>query len=263
VFTDMQAWRTQRRALGSASLGFVPTMGALHDGHGALVKASVAGNQHTAVSIYVNPTQFDQPADLAAYPVDTERDLALLEQWGADFVLLPRYADIYPDQYRYRVSEEQLSQKWCGAHRPGHFTGMLTVVLRLLGRVMPTRAYFGEKDYQQLLLVRGMVEAFGLDVQVIGCPVVREADGLAMSSRNRRLSAAQRQQAARLNQVLRTAATASAAQVALEAEGFEVDYVDDHRQDDVKRRLAAVQLGPVRLIDNVPLGATEGDGHAR
>lgn len=259
VFSDLQAWRAQRQALGLIGPGFVATMGALHEGHRSLLEASVAGNAHTVASIYVNPTQFDQPADLAAYPVDIDRDLALLEQWGADYVLLPAYQDIYPDQFRYRVSESELSGKWCGAHRPGHFTGMLSVVLRLFGWVRPAHAYFGEKDYQQLLLVRGMVEAFALDVEVIGCPIVREADGLAMSSRNRRLNAEQRRQAAHLYAALQSAPSAQAARTMLEAGGFAVDYVDDYQG----RRLAAAQLGAVRLIDNVPLAQGKGANHAR
>lgn len=258
VFTDLAAWRAQRRALPSGSLGFVPTMGALHDGHGSLLKASVAGNTLSVASIYVNPTQFDRPDDLAAYPVDTGHDLALLEAWGADFVLMPRFEDIYPDQFRYRVSETELSGRWCGAHRPGHFTGMLTVVMRLLNMVAPTRAYFGQKDYQQLLLVRGMVEAFCMDVDIVGCPIVREADGLAMSSRNRRLSPEQRRVATGFNQALRSAANPAQAADRLRRQGFKVDYVEDHNG----RRLGAVQLGEVRLIDNVELVAGQGGGHA-
>lgn len=249
VYTELGDWRRQRRALDGLSLGFVPTMGALHAGHGALVAASVAANDQTVVSIYVNPTQFDQPRDLAAYPSDLGQDLALLEQWGVEHVLCPRYEDIYPDGFRYRVVETELSQRWCGAHRPGHFEGMLTVVLRLLNLVRPARAYFGEKDYQQLLLVRGMAEALFLDVEIVGCPTVREADGLALSSRNRRLDPDQRRLAAAFNRELKQAGSARQAERALEQQGFKVDYVDDYQG----RRLAAVQLGEVRLIDNVPL----------
>ena len=251
VHTALADWRLERRALDGARLGFVPTMGALHAGHRSLVNASLEADAVTVVSIYVNPTQFDRPEDLAAYPRDLEQDLALLEDWGAQHVLCPRYEDIYPDGFRYRVVESGLSERWCGAHRPGHFEGMLTVVLRLLNLVRPARAYFGEKDYQQLLLVRGMVEALFLDVDIVGCPIVREADGLAMSSRNRRLDPAQRSRAAALNRELRRAASAGEAAASLEQQGFKVEYVDDHQG----RRLAAVQLGEVRLIDNVPLAA--------
>ncbi len=201
----------------------------------------------TVVSIFVNPTQFDQAADLDRYPRQTGKDLALLQDAGVDAVFLPEAAEIYPDDYRYRVSESGLSLKLCGAHRPGHFDGMLTVVMKLLNIVRPTRAYFGEKDYQQLLLVRGMAQAFFLDTEIIACPVVREPDGLAMSSRNQNLDAAQRRLAPSLHQVLRESMDADRAHAQLRALGFDVDYVEDFQG----RRLAAVRIGGTRLIDNV------------
>lgn len=249
IYDDMAAWRDARAGMGPGRLGFVPTMGALHAGHRALVEASVADDAYTAVSVYVNPIQFDQAADLEAYPVDTERDLALLREWGADAVLLPRYEDLYPDGYRYRVSESELSSRFCGAHRSGHFDGVLTVVMRLLNLVRPDRAYFGEKDWQQLELVRGMVEAFFMDVDIVACPIVREADGLALSSRNRRLGTGERARAPALHRALVDAPSAAVAADTLRRDGFDVDYVEDYRG----RRLAAARLGDVRLIDNVVL----------
>lgn len=261
-FDDLDAWRRHRAGLEpgqGASLGFVPTMGALHEGHHSLVDASVAANDLTVVSVFVNPTQFDQVSDLEAYPRDLDRDLERLADWGADAVLLPTYETIYPDGYRYRVQERELSRTLCGAHRDGHFDGVLTVVLKLFQLVRPTRAYFGEKDWQQLQLVRGMVEAFFLDLEIVPCPIVREEDGLALSSRNQRLDPAHRQRAPRLYQVLRAADSAQGARRRLAEEGFEVDYVEDLAgADGAGRRLAAVRLGEVRLIDNVALATIDG-----
>ena len=248
-FEDISAWCSHRRELTGASLGFVPTMGALHAGHEALVEASVAQNDRTAVSIFINPTQFDQAADLAAYPKKLERDLGVLERNGVDAVLLPSYEQLYPDDFRYQVTEGDLATRFCGKHRPGHFDGVLTVVMRLLNIVRPDRAYFGEKDYQQLQLVRGMVESFFMKVEVVACPIVRAADGLALSSRNERLDSAQRDVAPTLHQVLQNSSSPSQAARSLRQAGFDVEYIDDFNG----RRLAAVHLGDVRLIDNVPL----------
>ncbi len=171
IHRDMQDWRRFRRArdadAGAWAAGFVPTLGGLHDGHRSLIERSLADNTATVVSVFLNPAQFDQQADLDAYPAVLERDLEKLDTWGVDHVLLPTAEAMYPDAYRYRVTENELSRRFCGAHRPGHFDGVLTVVLRLLNLVRPSRAYFGEKDWQQLALVRGMVEAFFLDVEIV------------------------------------------------------------------------------------------------
>ncbi len=248
-FDDIDGWRRHRLALAETDIGFVPTMGALHEGHRSLVETAVARSSRTVVSLFVNPTQFDQPADLEAYPVDIANDLAKLEAWGVDDVLLPRFEALYPDGYRYRVSESSLSTRFCGAHRPGHFDGVLSVVMKLLNLVQPRRAYFGEKDWQQLALVRGMVSAFFMNVDIIACPTVREADGLALSSRNRRLDESQRTLAPEFHRVLENAPSAAAAREMLAKAGFEPDYVEDYEG----RRLGAVHLGEVRLIDNVAL----------
>jgi pantoate--beta-alanine ligase len=240
-------WRALRSALAGRTLGLVPTMGALHAGHLSLVQRSQRENAVTVVSIFVNPTQFDQADDLERYPRLTERDLALLKDAAVDAVFLPVREEIYPDGFHYRISESELSRRLCGAHRPGHFDGVLTVVMKLLNIVHPTRVYFGEKDYQQLLLVRGMTQAFFMDVDVVACPVVREPDGLAMSSRNQNLDAAQRQLAPSFHQMLRESTDTGSAQARLQQLGFDVDYVEDFDG----RRLAAVRLGSTRLIDNV------------
>ena len=252
VFEAPAWWRGQRRAhiRDGLTLGFVPTMGALHEGHLSLVRRSRAENDLTLVSIFVNPTQFDDPTDLATYPRTLETDLATLETEGADFVFLPREPDLYADDYRYRVTEIGLSTVLEGASRPRHFDGVLTVVFKLLQIISAERAYFGEKDWQQLTLVRGMVEAFFLSTTIVGCATVRETGGLAVSSRNRRLLPADRERASQFYRVLSVAPTAEAAARDLRASGFAVDYVEDRQG----RRLGAVRLGDVRLIDNVPLG---------
>ena len=179
-----------------------------------------------------------------------EQDLALLESAGCDLVFVPRDDEIYGDGYRYRVTENELSLALEGVSRPGHFDGVLTVVLKLLLLTRPERAYFGEKDFQQLQLVEGLVQAFFLDTRIVRCPTVREPDGLAMSSRNRLLTPAERAQAPALYRVLRDSVSGHRspkhAAEALAREGVQVDYVADREG----RRLAAVRLGRVRLIDN-------------
>lgn len=241
---EMKVWSKMH-----PSIGFVPTMGALHDGHLALVARSRRENKHTVVSIFVNPTQFNDPNDLAKYPRPIKKDLALLKEADVDAVFLPKAEEFYADQYRYRVSENQLSQILCGASRPGHFEGVLTVVLKLLQSVQANKAYFGEKDYQQFLLIRDMAKAFFLNTEIIPCPTVREADGLAMSSRNQLLSPSDREKASLIFKVLLQAPSADAAAEELELQGFRVDYV----KDEINRRFAAAFLGKVRLIDNVEL----------
>ncbi len=253
IYRDMDGWRHFRQGeeAGPAAweAGFVPTLGGLHDGHRSLIDRCLDDNPTTVVSVFLNPAQFDQQSDLDQYPADLEQDLEKLERWGVDHVLLPTAGAMYPDDYRYRVTENELSSRFCGAHRPGHFDGVLTVVLRLLNLVRPRRAYFGEKDWQQLALVRGMVDAFFLDVDIVACPVVREASGLALSSRNARLDDRQRALAPELVRSLRAEADPEDAAGRLRSLGFDVDYVEDHDG----RRLAAASLGAVRLIDNIAL----------
>jgi pantoate--beta-alanine ligase len=237
------------RAALSGQVGFVPTMGALHEGHVSLVRQSLADNDHTLVSIFVNPTQFDQSADLEAYPNTLEADLKTLADLGVDAVFLPDFESMYPDDYAYQLSEARLSRKYCGAHRPGHFDGVLSVVMKLFNLSQPDKAYFGEKDFQQLALIRGMVAAFFMPVEVIACPIIREADGLAMSSRNLRLTPAERKLAPMLYQVLSENTTLNDKHRRLEKLGFEVDYLEVMHD----RLLAAAKLGDIRLIDNVPV----------
>ena len=251
VFESPSSWRDERtnQVRAGLTLGLVPTMGALHEGHLSLIRRCRAENDRTVVSIFVNPTQFDDPADLEKYPRDLETDLATLRAEGVDFVFQPGEATLYSDAYRYRVSETSLSTEMEGAHRPGHFDGVLTVVLRLLNIIAADRAYFGEKDWQQLMLVRGMGKAFFVPTVIVPCTTVREADGLAISSRNRLLAQEDRMRAPQFFEALSTAPSAAAAAQGLRASGFVVDYVEDRDG----RRLGAVRLGDVRLIDNVPL----------
>ncbi|MGE0528870.1 MAG: pantoate--beta-alanine ligase [Bdellovibrionales bacterium] len=242
---QIRAWRHQV----DARVGFVPTMGALHPGHLSLVRRAREECDQVIVSIFVNPTQFNDPSDLQRYPRPLEADLAFLRRAGVHTVFLPKAEEIYSDQFRFEIREKEISRVLCGPRRPGHFEGVLTVVLKLFNLVRPTHAYFGEKDYQQLLLIQQMVDALFLDVNVVGCATLREMDGLAMSSRNLLLTADQRKKAPRLYQILTSAISKEEAARELAAEGFRVDYVEDHWG----RRFAAVSLGSVRLIDNVPL----------
>lgn len=246
---DWQKWRAQQKQ----TIGFVATMGALHGGHIALVEQSLANNNLTVVSIFINPAQFDQTADLEAYPIQMEKDLQLLESVGVDVVLIPVAEEVYLDNYRYKVTESDFSSDLCGTHRPGHFEGMLTVVMRLLNLVQPARAYFGEKDWQQLQLIKGMVKAFFMPVEIVPVATMREHDGLAMSSRNTRLSSAQRTLAGSFSEIISSAESAKGAREELSARGFKVDYVADRNFAGKQRRLAAVHLGSTRLIDNIGL----------
>ncbi|MEM7354527.1 MAG: pantoate--beta-alanine ligase, partial [Acidobacteriota bacterium] len=189
--------RLAESELAQQTVGFVPTLGALHAGHESLLRRSLAENDVTVLSIFLNPTQFDDPNDLGSYPGTFEADLEIAHGLGVDYVFCPTEQEMYPEGYRYRLSESELSTRLCGASRPGHFDGVLTVVLKLLLAVRPKRAYFGEKDYQQLELVRGMVRDFFLDVEIVPCPTIRHADGLAISSRNELLTPGQRQLAPR------------------------------------------------------------------
>ncbi|HAP43755.1 MAG: pantoate--beta-alanine ligase [Spirochaetes bacterium GWD1_61_31] len=260
VIHDPAEWRAFCRSLRAyGGLGFVPTMGALHAGHLSLCRqAIVAGNANVVVSIFVNPTQFNDQADLAAYPRVLEADLHKLASVGVTAVFAPAYDGIYPDSYRFRMSEVELSRLYCGAHRPGHFDGVLTVVLKLLQLTGADAAYFGEKDYQQYMLVRDMAAAFFVPTAIVPCPIVREANGLAMSSRNERLSLTDRVAAGAFHRALVDGTSADQARQRLLAAGFEVDYVADiaDAARGIRRRIAAIRFSGIRLIDNIGLTAT-------
>lgn len=240
---ELKAWRAEHQGV-----GFVPTMGALHQGHLSLVAVAKAQSEHVLVSIFVNPTQFDEVADLEKYPDTLDADLEQLKKAGVAAAYLPDFDQMYPDDYRYQISENDFSMALCGAHRPGHFDGVLTIVMKLFQLVDPVKAFFGEKDYQQLRLIRGMVKAFFLKVEIIPCPIIREADGLAMSSRNLRLSKSERATAPKLYQIISSGASIERMEKMIEAAGFALDYLTT--QGD--RLLVAATLGEIRLIDNVP-----------
>jgi pantoate--beta-alanine ligase len=268
-----------RRALelaraGGASVGFVPTMGALHGGHRSLVARAAAEHGHVAVSIFVNPLQFDRPEDLASYPRDLDADLQTCEGAGVGTVFAPAAGAMFPEGSRTSVSVAGLQDRFEGASRPGHFEGVATVVAKLLSLAGPCAAYFGEKDFQQLLLVRRMVADLSMPVEVVACPTVRDADGLALSSRNSRLAPAERRAATVLWRALSagreavaggedrpSAVAALVAGVVATEPLVRLDYAAavDARDLTVPaslseatavRLLVAAQIGPVRLIDN-------------
>ncbi len=229
------------------ALGFVPTMGALHTGHMSLVRRSMNENELTAVSIFINRTQFNDTSDYSEYPRPLDQDLAQLESAGVDVAFCPDTKELYAEGYRYRIQETSLSKELEGASRPGHFDGVLTVVMKLLSIVTPHRAYFGEKDWQQYQLIRDMADAFFLETEIMLCPLIRDSDGLALSSRNALLSDRERTIAPRFYEILSLQASVEQKKNLLNKSGFQVDYVEERDG----RVLAAVWLGEVRLIDNV------------
>ncbi len=253
TFTTIQSLQEWRKSLPKGkTLGVVPTMGALHLGHASLLETSARENDFTLATIFINPTQFNQSSDFEKYPKTFEADLAMCEKYGADAVFAPKDAnEIYPDHFQYRVSEHQFSNELCGEFRPGHFEGVLTVVLKLLNLAKADHAYFGEKDHQQLTLISGMAKAFFLETKIIPCPTVREDSGLALSSRNLRLSAAEKEIAPRLYQVISTILDVIQAKEELTRLGFRVEYLIDKPETTGRRRYVAAWLGDVRLIDNV------------
>ena len=262
------------RATG-ARVGLVPTMGALHDGHLALVQAARAECERVVVTIFVNPKQFAANEDLDAYPRREADDLAMLRVAGVGVVFMPGTAEIYPPGFTTTVRVAGLTDCLCGAHRRGHFDGVATVVTKLLLQSLPDAAYFGEKDYQQLLVVRRLTRDLDIPVRIEGVPTVRERDGLALSSRNAYLSPNERRIAPNLARVLRRIAaelTQEPGAVAraigrgladLESAGFEVEYLEIREAATLApvtttvtgpaRVFAAVHLGRTRLIDNLPV----------
>ena len=276
VLTSPASMRRWRNAV-SGSVGFVPTMGYLHEGHLELVRRSVRENLHTVASIFVNPAQFGPNEDYARYPRDEVRDLQLLREAGVSAVYLPSPAEIYPAGYQTYVEVERVTQGLEGASRPGHFRGVTTVVLKLLNTVQAQRAYFGRKDAQQLRVVQRMVRDLDLDCEIVPCDIVREADGLAMSSRNVYLTPEQRAAAPVIRRALLLAREAFESgerdpgalgtlverELATETLG-QVEYVslaDDATLEELASPLSGpallstvVRFGPTRLLDNVELG---------
>ena len=269
---DLQAELSVLKAQGK-KVGLVPTMGALHAGHASLVKRSVNENEVTVVSVFVNPTQFNDKNDLVKYPRTLDADCKLLEACGATYAFAPSVEEMYPEPDTRQFSYAPLDTVMEGAFRPGHFNGVCQIVSKLFEAVKPHRAYFGEKDFQQLASIREMVRQMQFDLEIVGCPIVREEDGLALSSRNARLSAEERENALKISQTLfksRTfAAThtvsetlkfvedAIAAVPGLRLEYFEIvdgntlQKVDNWNQTSYVVGCITVFCGDVRLIDNI------------
>lgn len=250
IITSLAIWQAIRKTFTpNGSIGFVPTMGNLHEGHNSLLRAAKSQNNITALSIFVNPTQFNDPNDLERYIQTLEADIDMAKKLGIDYVICPAVDELYPDGYHYQVHETEISNLLEGISRPGHFTGMLTVVLKLLLLIKPTHAYFGEKDYQQLQLVRGLVKAFFLETEIIACPTIREITGLAMSSRNNHLNETERERAVCFAQGMLQCCSKQSLQNYLQQHHIPIDYIEIWQN----RLLAAVQIGKIRLIDNVKL----------
>ena len=269
---DLQVELTALRAQGK-TVGLVPTMGALHAGHASLVKRSVSENGVTVVSVFVNPTQFNDKNDLEKYPRTLDADCELLEKVGAAFVFAPSVEEIYPEPDTRQFSYAPLDTVMEGAFRPGHFNGVCQIVSKLFDAVQPDRAYFGEKDFQQLAIIREMVCQMKYPLEIVGCPIVREEDGLALSSRNARLSAVEREYALNISQTLFKSCTfakshpvaetqkfvedAIAAAPGLRLEYFEIvdgttlQKITDWEDTDYAVGCITVFCGEVRLIDNI------------
>jgi pantoate--beta-alanine ligase len=267
--------RAARTAL-AGSLGLVPTMGALHRGHMALVQRAKAENSQVAASIFVNPTQFGPHEDLSKYPRTLDHDLAMLQAAGVDLVWTPSPEDVYPPAFQTWVEVTEVSRSLEGAHRPGHFRGVATVVAKLFNAFTPDRVYFGQKDAQQVVVLARMVRDLNFPLQMVVCPTVREEDGLALSSRNVYLTPAERQAAPVLYRALRAAQAAyeggerhgavlqATVETVLEQEPLaEVDYAsvaDPETLQEVRATAenflisTAVRIGQTRLIDNIVLG---------
>jgi pantoate--beta-alanine ligase len=274
TIAEMRRLSRERRRTGE-SIGLVPTMGALHGGHVALIERARAECDRVAVSLFVNPTQFNQAADLENYPRTFDADLEICRQYGVDWLFAPAATEMYPDKTFAYVEVDALTEGLCGPFRPGHFRGVVTVVAKLFHIVEPDRAYFGEKDFQQLAVIRRMARDLDFPVDIVGVETVRETDGLALSSRNKRLNPEQRLAAGVLNRALRQAAAAARggerrgdvirgqALAALATEPLaRVEYVEIvdpetlqplTRVETTARMALAVWIGDVRLIDNAPL----------
>ena len=255
------------------TVGLVPTMGALHAGHKSLVDRARKENDIVVVSVFVNPTQFNNKQDLAPYPCTEERDCALLEAAGCDVVFMPAVEEVYPEPDNRQFDLGAVAEVMEGAHRPGHFNGVAQIVSKLFGFVEPDRAYFGEKDFQQIAVIRKMVQLEGFKLQIVACPIKREDDGLALSSRNVRLTAEQRQLAPNIYRVLKESCNFAKSHTVAETEKFvvdslnalsqmEVEYysivdaltmqpVSDWADADSITGCITVYCGEVRLIDNI------------
>lgn len=247
IYHSLREWQKVRSNMPEhLAIGYVPTMGNLHAGHVSLLSSCYAENDYTIASIFVNKPQFDKIEDYNTYPRTLDADLKILKDAGVDCCLIPSDAEVYEDGYQYKVTETKRSNILEGKFRPGHFTGVLTVLMKFFNLIKPHRAYFGEKDAQQLQLVRGMVKAFYMDIEIHGCPTMRMPSGLAYSSRNNKLNSADLILANKFATIFHASNSCEDARTKLNALGIEVEYIEDHDN----HRFAAVWIGGVRLIDN-------------
>jgi pantoate--beta-alanine ligase len=253
TIADVRAELEPRR---SGSIGLVPTMGALHAGHLSLLEAARADNDTVVMSLFVNPAQFGDPEDLAAYPRDAARDLALAEEARVDVVFAPTADEMYPSGFQTWVEVANLGSVLEGAFRPGHFRGVATAVLKLFEIVRPDRAYFGQKDAQQTAVIRALIRDLALEIELRVLPTVRDADGLALSSRNALLSREERRRALSLPRALASRDRDAALATLRSTDGLEVDYVEV-ADFDPPVLAGAVRVGSIRLIDNVVLAEGE------
>ena len=253
VFENIQEWiefRDNSEIFKNKKIGFVPTMGNLHIGHKSLLERSVKENDITVLSIFTNPTQFQNKEDLEKYPFTPKEDLQLAEDVGVDFIIKPTYDQIYPDDYMYMVTNKsEFASTMEGKVRPGFFDGILTVVLKLFLLVKPQKAYFGEKDYQQMLLVKGLSEAFFLGIEIIPCPIVRTENGFAVSSRNNRLTKEQFELAQNFPKILKSGKSCDEIKKDLEKLNIKVNYIEDYKN----RRFGSILIDNIVLIDNIEI----------
>lgn len=248
--------RTELEPRRVGSIGLVPTMGALHAGHLSLLEAARAENDTVVMSLFVNPAQFGDAADLAGYPRDDDRDLALAEKAGVDIVFMPSADEMYPPGFQTWVEVTELGSMLEGEFRPGHFRGVATIVLKLFEITRPDRAYFGQKDAQQAVVIRALIRDLALEIELRVLPTVRDEDGLALSSRNAQLTPEEREVALSLPRALATRDREAALTILRATPGLEIDYVEV-ADFDPPVLAGAIRVGTTRLIDNVVL--TEGE----
>lgn len=244
---DIKTFKLIRNQISAdKKIGFVPTMGCLHKGHASLIEKSKQENDITIVSIFINPTQFNNKNDFNKYPQTTEHDLELATDLGVDYILMPQAESMYPRDYQFSVSTTDPFADVCeGAYRPGHYTGVLSVVMKLFNIVRPKQAYFGEKDFQQVTLIQRMVESYFMDIEVVACPTIRETSKLPFSSRNVRLNDEQRQRADYFAEVFHGNTAPELMIQQLQQHNIKVDYITEHDS----YLLAAVWVDDIRLID--------------
>lgn len=249
IYRNIKLWQLKRKEIKGDSVGIVMTMGAIHAGHVAIIKKCISENEITIVSLFLNPTQFDNRKDFNKYPMTWETDIELLRQAGVNYLFAPSKKEIYKDNYNYQIEERSLSNILCGKSRDGHFTGVLTVVMKLLMLTQPSSAYFGEKDYQQLTLIKEMIKAFFIPINIIGCEIVRDNNGVALSSRNTHLSTSGYKKAKKFANIIKRHECLESTKKQIEDENIMIDYLEEHN----KRCFAAVIIDETRLIDNVKL----------